>query len=71
MFKVGELVRYFTCEDFYYGSSDRYGYIGLIVDTQPKWYDSRDYNWYNVLLNGDIKIAREDDIYKLTEDKDV
>ena len=26
---------------------------------------------YNVLLNGDIKIAREDDIYKLTEDKDV
>ena len=23
------------------------------------------------ILNGDIKIAREDDIYKLTEDKDV
>ena len=69
MFKVGDLVRYFTAEHFYYGVSKTYGHIGLIVDTQPKWCISSDYDWYAVLLNGDIKTAREDDIYKLKENK--
>ena len=67
MFEVGDLVRYYTTERFYYDLDKPSSDIGLIVNTQPKWCDSRDYNWYIVLLNGNIKTAREDDIYKLEE----
>ena len=67
MFEVGDLVRYHITERFYYDLDKSSSDIGLIVNTQPKWCDSRDYNWYIILLNGDIKTAREDDIYKLKE----
>ena len=67
MFSTGDLVRCYTIERFYYGFDKPDSDIGLIVDTQPTWADSRDYNWYVILFNGDIKTAREDDIYKLEE----
>ena len=69
MLKAGDLVTQHTIEDAYYGFSASNLRIGLIVDTVPIKHSSRDFKWYVILLNGDIKTMREDEIYKLEENK--
>jgi hypothetical protein len=69
MFEVGDLVRYHTIEHFYYGLSDHNSSIGLVVNTRPTFTDNSCYDWYLVLLEGKIRTAREDDIFKLRTNK--
>ena len=69
MFEVGDLVTRHTIEDSYYGFSASNLRIGIIVGTAPRKRSSQDLKWYDILFNGDIKTAREDEIYKLEEDK--
>jgi hypothetical protein len=69
MFEVGDLVRYYTIEHFYYGLSEPGSSIGLVVNIKPTFTDNSYYDWYLVLLEGKIRTAREDDIFKLRTDK--